>query len=350
MKRKKIILTVLILISINIRAFSQTNHLRNSVSLEFFNSIMTTVAAPLFVNNAMYFFLDNLKVDKFKYNFEEDINININIYNTNIKQTVKLQVPIEIDVRNEIIKPSIAKNIFYGKGAGKINYSFDISKKIVLSFDAGILLWNVKFDRNYPLTEEISQTNINLDGYIGGFSGNGEFNASFNYNADLYVIPIALGLRFYLNKNEYAHGFFIMPKFGATITILNENFLFGIYSGGTVNFTLPIGTDTFTNEVTLGESSGYKDIGSSIQFGFYASFELGWRIRLFPSKHTVWKVRPFIDFSLFEFGYYINSYMNEGWALGNLGKLFHTDLFDQWGFLFNFKILPIPRIAIGIMF
>ena len=37
----------------------------------------------------------------------------------------------------------------------------------------------------------------------------------------------------------------------------------------------------------------------------YISYELGWSIELFPTRE--WPVKPYIDISLFEIGYYVRS-------------------------------------------
>ena len=112
------------------------------------------------------------------------------------------------------------------------------------------------------------------------------------YNGSTIAIPASIGVRFYFNKNDKANGFFLLPKVGMTTFIVNGK------------------------EVRDDGSIKYK---RTTVYDFYISGEMGFKIDLGGD----WNVRPFIDISLLDIGY---------------------------SFTPGIRLIPLPRLAIGISF
>ncbi|WP_300370348.1 hypothetical protein [Brachyspira sp.] len=116
------------------------------------------------------------------------------------------------------------------------------------------------------------------------------------YDGSTIAIPASIGVRFYFNKDNTASGFFLLPKVGMTTFIVNGK------------------------ELRDDGSIRYK---TTSVFDFYISGEMGFRIDLFAKIGSDWEVRPFIDISLLDLGY---------------------------SFTPGIRIIPLPRLAIGILF
>ncbi|ACN84573.1 hypothetical protein SZ40_05565 [Brachyspira hyodysenteriae] len=116
------------------------------------------------------------------------------------------------------------------------------------------------------------------------------------YNGSTIAIPASIGVRFYFNKNDTPSGFFLLPKVGMTTFIVNGK------------------------ELRDDGSTRYK---TTTVYDFYISGEMGFRIDLFSQTGANWEVRPFIDISLLELGY---------------------------SFTPGIRLIPLPRLAIGISF
>ena len=117
-----------------------------------------------------------------------------------------------------------------------------------------------------------------------------------HYFGETYGIPLSFGLRFYFNKKNRASGFFILPKIGATILITKGN----KYENGLI----------IKNK-------------NDILFDFHTAFEMGFRIDISRNLGINSGVRAFIDISIVDFGV-------------------------SYSYLFRF--VPLPRLAIGILF
>ena len=140
---------------------------------------------------------------------------------------------------------------------------------------------------------------LDLDATLGFYIMNTYYaNEDFtsHYFGETYGIPLSFGLRFYFNKKNRASGFFILPKIGATILITKGN----KYENGLI----------IKNK-------------NDILFDFHTAFEMGFRIDISRNLGINSGVRAFIDISIVDFGV-------------------------SYSYLFRF--VPLPRLAIGILF
>lgn len=140
---------------------------------------------------------------------------------------------------------------------------------------------------------------LDLDATLGFYIINTYYtnkNSTSYYFGETYGIPLSFGLRFYFNKKNRASGFFILPKIGATILITKGN----EYKNGLI----------IKNK-------------NDILFDFHTAFEMGFRIDISRNLGINSGVRAFIDISIVDFGV-------------------------SYSYLFRF--VPLPRLAIGILF
>ena len=140
---------------------------------------------------------------------------------------------------------------------------------------------------------------LDLDATLGFYIMNTYYtnkNSTSYYFGETYGIPLSFGLRFYFNKKNRASGFFILPKIGATILITKGN----EYENGLI----------IKNK-------------NDILFDFHTAFEMGFRIDISRNLGINSGVRAFIDISIVDFGV-------------------------SYSYLFRF--VPLPRLAIGILF
>ena len=148
----------------------------------------------------------------------------------------------------------------------------------------------------YRFTEK-----IDLDATFGLYVLNTYYtNSTAEYFGGTYAIPLSLGLRFYFNKRDRASGFFLLPKIGATIFV------------------------TKGNETTIADGNiiGTAKKNSTL-FDFYVSSEMGFRIDMSRKLGINSGVRPFIDISLLDIGV---------------------------SYSYIFRFIPLPRLAIGVLF
>ncbi len=74
--------------------------------------------------------------------------------------------------------------------------------------------------------------------------------------------------------------------------------------------TFKFGIESIISKVeTVNGVTGIRTKRETTDTALYISYELGWSINLFPKKN--WRVKPSIDFSLFEIGYYVKN-VNKG--------------------------------------
>lgn len=159
-----------------------------------------------------------------------------------------------------------------------ISYTFLFTRRVGL--EAGISAQSITYTLN--LTKENADAfligkigNINGIGKLGGVvGGDTTFRASF------VRIPFYIGLKVLLGMNY---------------NIINT-FKFGIES-------------IISKVETINGVTGIKTKRETTDTALYISYELGWSINLFPKKN--WRVKPSIDFSLFEIGYYVKN-VNKG--------------------------------------
>ena len=158
-----------------------------------------------------------------------------------------------------------------------ISYTFLFTRRVGL--EAGISAQSITYTLN--LTKENANGLINkigggsVIGRLGGvIGGDTTFRASF------VRIPFYIGLKVLLGMNY---------------NIINT-FKFGIES-------------IISKVETVNGVTGIKTKRETTDTALYISYELGWSINLFPKKN--WRVKPSIDFSLFEIGYYVKN-VNKG--------------------------------------
>ena len=140
---------------------------------------------------------------------------------------------------------------------------------------------------------------LDLDATLGFYIMNTYYtnkNSTSYYFGETYGIPLSFGLRFYFNKKNRASGFFILPKIGATILITKGN----KYENGLI----------IKNK-------------NDILFDFHTAFEMGFRIDISKNLGINSGVRAFIDISIVDFGV---------------------------SYSYLFRCVPLPRLAIGILF
>lgn len=141
---------------------------------------------------------------------------------------------------------------------------------------------------------------LDLDATLGFYIMNAYYtnkNSTSYYFGETYGIPLSFGLRFYFNKKNRASGFFILPKIGATILITKGN-------------------NKYENDLIIKNKN-------DILFDFHTAFEMGFRIDISRNLGINSGVRAFIDISIVDFGV-------------------------SYSYLFRF--IPLPRLAIGILF
>ena len=190
-----------------------------------------------------------------------------------------------------------------------ISYTFLFTRRVGL--EAGISAQSITYTLN--LTKENADAfligkigNINGIGKLGGVvGGDTTFRASF------VRIPFYIGLKVLLGMNY---------------NIINT-FKFGIES-------------IISKVETVNGVTGIRTKRETTDTALYISYELGWSINLFPKKN--WRVKPSIDFSLFEIGYYVRT-INKG-IYGDVKEgisYFGSGLIDVNSFLPAWETFPI---------
>ena len=185
-----------------------------------------------------------------------------------------------------VFKPSEGASGKFYDGKFGIRLSYNYTYLPKQSID--VTLGFYAFDTHYG-----SSGNPTTDG-----AGNIISSSALNkfYNGSTIAIPASIGVRFYFNKSNTPSGFFLLPKVGMTTFIVNGK------------------------ELRDDGSIRYK---TTTVYDFYISGEMGFRIDLFSQMGSDWDVRPFIDISLLDFGY---------------------------SFTPGIRLIPLPRLAIGILF
>lgn len=154
-----------------------------------------------------------------------------------------------------------------------ISYTFLFTRRVGL--EAGISAQSITYTLN--INKESVGNLMNKNG-IGQFSG--VVGGDTTFRASFVRIPFYIGLKVLLGMNY---------------NIINT-FKFGIES-------------IISKVETINGVTGIRTKRETTDTALYISYELGWSINLFPKKN--WRVKPSIDFSLFEIGYYVKN-VNKG--------------------------------------
>ena len=213
-----------------------------------------------------------------------------------------------------------------------ISYTFLFTRRVGL--EAGISAQSITYTLN--LTKENADAflidkigNINGIGKLGGVvGGDTTFRASF------VRIPFYIGLKVLLGMNY---------------NIIN---------------TFKFGIESIISKVETGHGvTGIRTKRETTDTALYISYELGWSINLFPKKN--WRVKPSIDFSLFEIGYYVKNVnkgiygdFKEGISfLGGGGLIDISSSLPEWDsfspyvdIITSLKISIFPRFGFTIRF
>ena len=258
----KIILYILIInFSIYLTAFSKTN-LNNFFSGDFSTN---EILARKFAKERQLISVNLLPTHSVIFpNF-------INSFVKNIETFAGLA---KIDIGGDISKflkyVDIKGSFWY---VPSISYTFLFTRRVGL--EAGISAQSITYTLN--INKESVGNLMNKNG-IGQFSG--VVGGDTTFRASFVRIPFYIGLKVLLGMNY---------------NIVNT-FKFGIES-------------IISKVETVNGFTGLKTKRETTDTALYISYELGWSINLFPKKN--WRVKPSIDFSLFEIGYYVKN-VNKG--------------------------------------
>lgn len=197
-----------------------------------------------------------------------------NFINSFVKNIETFEGLAKIDIGEDISKFLEYVNI---KGSfwyvPSISYTFLFTRRVGL--EAGISAQSITYTLN--INKESVGNLMNKNG-IGQFSG--VVGGDTTFRASFVRIPFYIGLKVLLGMNY---------------NIINT-FKFGIES-------------IISKVETVNGVTGLKTKRETTDTALYISYELGWSINLFPKKN--WRVKPSIDFSLFEIGYYVKN-VNKG--------------------------------------
>ncbi|WP_295154159.1 hypothetical protein [uncultured Brachyspira sp.] len=211
-----------------------------------------------------------------------------------------------------------------------ISYTLLLHSRIGIELGFGVQAMSFNFTIPKEKASEIIDSNIS-----GGSLGNvgGVVSADTILKNSMIFIPITIGIKFYGGKKKQVINTF---RFGVEALISDVE----TYNGAT----------------------GLKTQRHTVDTGLYISYELGWSIELFPNKE--WAVKPYIDISLFELGYYMRSGlpgvyedMREGINFFGGGLIDLTASIPAWNsfpswvnIVSAIRIAIFPRIGFSIRF
>lgn len=168
------------------------------------------------------------------------------------------------------------------------------------------------------ITDDIVNTIVGSDTYL---------------KASLIYFPATIGIKFFAGKKRQ---------------IIN---------------TLRFGVETFMYDIeTENGITGLKTKRHTIDTTMYFSYELGWTIELFPTRE--WPVKPYIDISILEIGYYVRSGIPGlyadihegigffGSGLVDINAMIPTwESFPKWfNYVSSIKFSLFPRIGFSLRF
>lgn len=195
----------------------------------------------------------------------------INIFVKNIETFAGLaKINIGEDISKFLEYVDIKGSFWY---MPSISYTFLFTRRVGL--EAGISAQSITYTLN--INKESLGNLMNKNG-IGQFSG--VVGGDTTFRASFVRIPFYIGLKVLLGMNY---------------NIINT-FKFGIES-------------IISKVETVNGVTGIRTKRETTDTALYISYEFGWSINLFPKKN--WRVKPSIDFSLFEIGYYVKN-VNKG--------------------------------------
>ncbi len=255
-----------------------------------------------------------------------------------------IKISDKVSAKDILNNVNIKGNFWY---IPDISYTFLFNR--VIGIEAGMGVQSVSYLLNLSkdkmsgildgLLSDVSDLPISVADMLNAFNGD-----NIHFKASFYYIPIHVGLKILTGKTHKLVNTFRLGLEAVVYNIDVEN----IYSG----------------EISRSSSS---------EATIYLSYELGWQIDLFPNKN--WRVKPYIDFSLFEIGFYmrgatkgiyedINSgiyRLTDASALGSSASYipdsFNGISLPEWsdfpkytGFVTSLKIAIFPRFGFTIRF
>lgn len=289
-------------------------------------------------------------------------------------------VPIAV---NSLLKPypGIGVKPYTGIFSTRIAYTFGVSKRVAIYADIGITIFDLSLSANIPYSisgDNINNFSFNVEkpefpyGAIKKRSGyntaNSQLDSNLYYTGSFIVLPMSIGIRFYFSKEGDDYGFFLMPKVGLTVvfekdfTEIDRNRLKkdgigylvdkGLYDSNLekdIDRFLDEKLDSAINDPSLGVYAGKigRKFNNNLVSG-YLSLELGWKIKLFPNASKNWRVKPVLEISVLDIGYYFSPYIDRNILYGNTGTL--MDSLKKYGGLANLRLIPLSRISLGIAF
>lgn len=226
-----------------------------------------------------------------------------------------------------LLIPGISKYIHNMNFQGSMWYVPNISYTFLyrerLGFEFGIGAQSMSFDLTIAPSEFAGIGATNSPNDFGGYS---TFESSFTY------IPITFGVKLFAGKNRQIINTFRIGLEPIVYSLKTQNAI----TGESIN-------ETYRN------------------FSLYISYELGWSIELFPTRE--WPVKPYLDISLFEIGYYVKSsahylYRDSREAFLSFGG--GTDLGDlpipslqsapYLTYVLGIRFILLPRIGFSMRF
>lgn len=196
--------------------------------------------------------------------------------------------------------------------AGIFNLMVDTVKLSVETFGTTANLKNYAFGLGFSYDfAPLNFMSVGLDiGFSIGEIKSGEDRLSF------YTIPWSLNVKFFVFKKA-PFGFFLSPRIGGTAVSMKS----------------------YGPNIAANGFNGFYSQG-----GFYLSFELGWRIQLFPKRGADWPVQVGIDISLFDIGYYVAPWTS---AMTSTQEFASLKQFEKF---LNMRLLLLPRLGITLRF
>ena len=196
--------------------------------------------------------------------------------------------------------------------AGIFNLMVDTVKSDGETFGTTVNLKNYAFGLGFSYDfAPLNFMSVGLDiGFSIGEIKSGEDRLSF------YTIPWSLNVKFFVFKKA-PFGFFLSPRIGGTAVSMKS----------------------YGPNIAANGFNGFYSQG-----GFYLSFELGWRIQLFPKRGADWPVQVGIDISLFDIGYYVAPWTS---AMTSTQEFASLKQFEKF---LNMRLLLLPRLGITLRF
>ena len=219
-----------------------------------------------------------------------------------------------------MLHPRIGVEI--GFGVQSMSFQLGIPKDkaadLAINFIPEGTIPDVGIPNTDDITDDIVNTIVGSDTYL---------------KASLIYFPASIGIKFFAGKKRQ---------------IIN---------------TLRFGVETFMYDIeTENGITGLKTKRHTIDTTMYFSYELGWTIELFPTRE--WPVKPYIDISILEIGYYVRSGIPGlyadiregigffGSGLVDINAIIPTwDSFPKWSnYVSAIKFSLFPRIGFSLRF